>query len=173
MKFREITLLLTGAMLLLLTTTSLTASEFPSPNASCEELLGDFALTRETLTRIMEAENGPGDRADLVADTMIELMKSFPNPNYDFAYFEQLFRIENIPFFLVAITESIPPGYFIALPPAVGDLKVKRLTYHLWIGVNGKKEADDLKTKLGISDEENLKRLQHTGVIYRPNPHLN
>jgi len=45
-----------------------------------------------------------------------------------------------------------------------GD-KVGDPEFTLWIGVNGAPEADDILRALGITAEENLDRLQRTGIL--------
>ena len=133
--------------------------------ASCAQLLDDPAITETVFTNLAQAALFPGHLAASLQHLMAELIAHFNTPNLDFAYFERWFRAKGIRIYLVANSTCLGPAYQTKYPPGLQTLKNGPALYYLWLGLNGKTEADNLKRQLGISEEENLERLKHTGFL--------
>jgi hypothetical protein len=133
---------------------------------SCEELLRDLSVQNLIMTNINQVSRFPGNWAMALIQIMAGLIEHFNNPHLDFAFFELFFRMYQVPLYLVANSGTLPSGLRIGYTPALERLKGNtKANYYLWIGVQGKTEADGLKRALGVSDETNIGRLRETGFI--------
>lgn len=137
-----------------------------SREATCDELLHNEWLRVFTIHNLNQLINFPDNWALGSQQIMVNLMVHFQNSNLDFVFFERFFRENNVPLYLVANSLPLPEGLRMGYLPEMAKLKNNSSPqYHLWTGVKGAEEAARMKARLGISDEENLRRLAVTGLI--------
>lgn len=133
---------------------------------SCEALLYNMRVRSVVVQNMQRTMDFPGQWAAASQSIMIQLIAHFRYNHLDFHYFETLLRQENFPLYLVANSLPLEPGLRIEYPSPLTELRPgKPAQYYLWVGVNGKAEADAFKRYLGVTDEQNLERLMVTGNI--------
>ena len=141
--------------------TSTAAAANHQRHLSCDQLLASSWVRELVITNLNQLKQFPGQWALASQQIMLSLIGYFNNPNFDLAYFERLFRMEDIPLYLVATSGDPGPGLAVGYPPPLAAIKEGiPAKYWLWVGVRGQDEADRFKASLGISDDE-------TYAVYR------
>lgn len=132
---------------------------FPERDATCGQLLNHIHVSDIAYLIVVRALKF-SDLAPLEAvfAGMHETFATLNYPALDYGFFEQLFRQRNLPIHLVA-SEGKPGEQF----ASIKDGSPRK--YWIVAHVNREAVAKQQKASLGLSDEENIRRLDQAGLL--------
>lgn len=139
--------------------------EFPQKAATCAELLAHQHVTDLVYLKFLAAiQFSQLPPLDAVASEIVEIFRLFDYPEMDLGFLEQVFRKRGLPIHLVA--ENASPGAEYVSPKDFSPRKYW-VTFH----IHREQIAAARKEQLGVSDSENIDRLNQAGfLIQKPAP---
>lgn len=141
--------------------------EIPKNRNTCAAvLLRNSTLKRVVKETVLLALSAQGEgRVPAVAQALTDLIVRYEFEEMDFAFFERLFRDEDVPVHLIAAPKR-GFGYYLSVPPDVERILGKRrLSHRLIIVPLAEGEAFLLRSNLRVTEEENLENLRSAGFV--------
>jgi hypothetical protein len=89
-------------------------------------------------------------------------MRVLKTKRYGLRYIETRYRALASSTYLIGASNHMAPSH---LSIITMDAPPVPAPYFLWVVVNGEQEATAMLDDMGISDEDNLDRLDHTGFL--------